>query len=121
MSPETAIRQKPGRKSTIAMHPQREAIEAACAAGISLRRVAIQFNVGIMAVHRYWSGLAFEYRMALSAAMSNLDDTRWREVATGLAAIARRHPDARADLDALVQRISTPIAASDMGDRAHAA
>ncbi|MCJ2115150.1 helix-turn-helix domain-containing protein [Methylobacterium sp. J-001] len=121
MLPETAIRQKPGRKSTIATHPQREAIEAACAAGISLRRVAIRFNVGIMAVHRYWNGLAFEYRMALSAAVSNLDDTRWREVATGLAAIARRHPDARADLDALVQRISMPIAASDIGDRAHAA
>ncbi|MHC2108967.1 hypothetical protein [Methylobacterium sp. CM6246] len=74
-----------------------------------------------MAFHRHWNGLTSEYRMAPATTVSNLDDARWREVATGLAAIARRHPDFRTDLDALVQRISMPAVASDLGGRARAA
>ena len=121
MSPDTPIRQKPGRKGIVAAHPQCDAIEAACAAGISLRRVANQFDVGIMAVHRHWRSLTPAYRAALSAEVSNLDDVRWREVTANLAAIARRHPDARADLNALVQRISIPMTPSAMGGHANAA
>ncbi|KNY21665.1 hypothetical protein [Methylobacterium sp. ARG-1] len=59
--------------------------------------------------------------MALATTVSDLDDARWREVATGLAAIARLHLDVRADFDGLVQRFSMPITTSDMGGRAHAA
>ena len=86
--------------------------------GLHRRRT---FNVGIMAVYRYWNGLASEYRTALSTAVSNLDGDRWHEVAACLAAIARRHTVASADLDASVQRINMPVVASDMRGRAHAA
>jgi hypothetical protein len=121
MSLDAPFRQKPGRKSIVAAHPHRDAIEAACAAGVSFRRIADQFGVGIMAVHRHWHGLTPGYRAALAAHVSNLDDVRWREVTANLAAIARRHPDARADLNALVQRISLPMTPFTMGGHANAA
>lgn len=121
MPPKPPIRKKPGRRSTIAAHSQREAIEAACAAGVSLRRIANQFDVGIMAVHRHWHSLTPAYRATLSAGVSKLDNVRWREVTANLAAIARRHPDARADLNALVQRISIPMTPFTMGGHANAA
>ncbi|GJE49959.1 hypothetical protein GOFOIKOB_3000 [Methylobacterium tardum] len=121
MSPENPIRRKPGRKSIVAAHPQRDAIEAACAAGISLRKVAHRFGLPRMALYRYWHSLPAEHRNALFAEAADLDDARWREVTTGLAAIARRHPEVRADLDELVQRISIPVTSSTTGGHAHAA
>jgi hypothetical protein len=121
MSPDTSIRQKPGRKSTIAAHPQRGAIEAACAADISLRKVAERFQVGIMAVHRHWHSLPAQRRSALAADVAAEDDARWREVSAGLAAIARRHPDARADIADLTRRIWPSQFSMTVGERAHAA
>lgn len=116
-----SIRQKPGRKSSIATHPGREAIEAACAAGVHLRTIASRFGVGLMAVHRYWNALPAEYRSALAAAVVDMDDARWREVTAGLAAIARRHPTARADIDALAQRLSATMPCLAAGGSARAA
>jgi hypothetical protein len=53
MSFDTSVRMIPGRKSIAGANLQRGAIEATCTAGISLRRIAFRFNVGIMAVHRH--------------------------------------------------------------------
>lgn len=75
MSPETPIRQKPGRKSIVAAHPQRGAIEAACAAGISLRKVAHRFGLPRMALYRYWHSLSGERRSALVAEAADLDES----------------------------------------------
>ena len=83
MSTETRTRQKPGRKSLVATHPQREAIEATCAAGISLRRVAEQFGLPRMALWRYWHSLSSEHRAAVAADVSARDDARSREVRAG--------------------------------------
>lgn len=120
MSRDASARPKPGRKSTVAAHSQREAIEAACAAGISVRRVAMRFGLSPSAVDRHWRGLSPEYRAALASAAADQDDARWREVSAGLAAIARRHPEARADLDALAARIGA-VRPAATGTHAHAA
>ena len=111
-------RQKPGRKSTVATHPRRLEIEAACAAGISPLRTAVRFGVGRMAIVRHWQGLSTEYRAALTRETVTVEGQRWQEVAAGLAAIGRRHPDAQPDIAALIQRTRH---LSTTGGRAHAA
>lgn len=121
MSKETRTRQKPGRKSLVATHPQREAIEATCAAGISLRRVAEKFGVPRMAIWRYWHGLSPEHRARVATDVSAQDDARSREVLAGLAAIARRHPAARTDIADLTRRIWPSQPGAEIGRRDHAA
>lgn len=121
MSFDITTSKKPGRRSIVGTHPQRDVIEAACAAGISLRRVAERFEVPRMSLWRWWRGLPAEHRDALSAAVADQDDARWREVSAGLAAIARRYPDTRADIANLIHRISQPRAHRSFGERTHAA
>lgn len=121
MSFDISAHRKPGRRSIVGAHPQRDAIEAACAAGISIRRVAERFEVPRMSLWRWWRGLPNEYRAALSAAVADQDDARWREVSAGLAAIARRYPDTRADIADLTHRICQPRAHRSVGERTHAA
>lgn len=121
MTFEITVRQKPGRKSIVATYPQREMIEAACAAGVSLRRVAGRFGIGIMAVHRHWHSLPADYRAALAVDAALRDDLRWREISAGLAAIARRHPETRVDIAELTGHTWSPSPSTAAGERAHAA
>jgi AcrR family transcriptional regulator len=96
---------RPGRKAIIANHPHRQDIELARAAGISLARIAKRFGVGRGAVDRHWHGLSSEYRTELVATARAMESRRWQEVTAELASIATRHPDARADIEALAQRL----------------
>jgi AcrR family transcriptional regulator len=121
MTFEITVRQKPGRKSIVATHPQREMIEAACAANVSLSRVARRFGIGLMAVHRHWHSLPADYRAALAFDVTLQDDLRWREVSAGLAAIARNHPETRANIAELTGHIWSPSPSIAAGERAHAA
>jgi hypothetical protein len=109
----------PGRRSTIGTHPQREVSEAGCAAGSSLRKVTIRFGLVRMSLYRYWHNISSEHRGCLVVETSNLDNSGWREVTASLAMIARRHPGARAGLNALVQCIRGPVISPEMGDHAH--
>jgi transposase-like protein len=118
---DISAHRKPGRRSIVGVHPQRDAIEAACAAGVSIRRVAERFAVPRMSLWRWWRGLPNEYRAALSAAVADQDDARWREVSAGLAAIARRYPETLADIADLTRRICQPRAHRSVGERTRAA
>ncbi|WP_267424811.1 hypothetical protein [Methylobacterium sp. GC_Met_2] len=87
MSPETSIKQRPGRKSSIATHPACVEIEFACARGISLRRVAERFGFSRASVDRHWHALPSEHRSRLVGLATELDrhEARIREVYAALA------------------------------------
>ncbi|GJD96904.1 hypothetical protein [Methylobacterium iners] len=106
---------RPGRKAIIANHPHRQDIELARAAGISLARIAQRFGVGRGAVDRHWRGLSSEYRAELVATARSVESQHWREVTAELASIAKRYPEARADIDALAQLLQQSPPGSIMG------
>ena len=87
MLSETPIKQRPGRKPSIATHPECVEIEFACARGISLRRVAERFGVSRASVDRHWHSLPSEHRSRLVGLATELEgyEARIREVYAALA------------------------------------
>ena len=112
---------KPGRKGTVATHPRRTEIELARAAGVSLERIAARFQVSRMAVLRHWQSLSDDYRAELATAVADIEGRRWQEVTAGLAAIARRHPEAEPDIAALAQHLRAMAPGVMIEGRGHAA
>lgn len=96
--------QRPGRKSIVAEHPRRQDIELARAAGLTFTEVGRRFGVSRSAVDRHWHSLTSEHRAALVDEIAAVRDGRFQEMAVGLALIARRHPEAMTEMQALLQR-----------------
>ncbi|MCJ2103906.1 hypothetical protein MKK70_00610 [Methylobacterium sp. E-041] len=61
------------------------------------------------------------YRAELATAVPDIDGKRWQEVTAGLAAIARRHPDAEPDITALAQHLRAMEPRAMIEGRSHAA
>jgi DNA-binding transcriptional ArsR family regulator len=108
------VRQKSGRRSTIAAHPQRLDIELAHAAAVPVRTIARRFGVSPAAVDRHWHALPSEYRASLIADARRLEGLRWNELAASLLSIAQRHPTARAEVLALADRMGRLPAPSNL-------